>query len=133
MAKRRKSGWMNRLMQKVTLTEPGKKQAPMRKRKVAKKASKKSVKKAAKKVAKKASAQPLSVKERQTKELQTMYKIGVKDPERLARIISRMLQEAMIRDEENQLKFERLLWEKAEKKGQKTEVDREGKKKKAEN
>lgn len=121
MGKRKKSGgWMNRLFQRVTLTEPGKKQAPMRK------ATKKTVKKAAKKVAKKAAEKPLSMKDRQARELQTMYKIGVKDPERLARIISRMLQEATIQDEENQLKFERLVWDKAERKGRKVEEDGEG-------
>ena len=122
MSKRKKSGWVNRLMQKVTLTEPGKKKAPMRKGKVA---AKKTAKKATKKVAKKAASEPLSSKKRQARELYTMYQIGTKDPERLARIISRMLHEATIQDEENQLKFERLLWEKAEKKGQKTEESEE--------
>ena len=117
MSKRKKSGWVNRLMQKVTLTEPGKKKAPLRKGKTAKKASKKTVKK----TAKKAASEPLSSKKRQARELYTMYQIGSKDPERLARIISRMLHEATIQDEQNQLKFERLLWEKAEKRGQKAE------------
>ncbi|MDP6042681.1 MAG: hypothetical protein QGG64_29290, partial [Candidatus Latescibacteria bacterium] len=78
------------------------------------------------KVAKKTAEQPLSMKDRQARELQTMFKIGSKDPERLARIISRMLQDAMRQDEEDQLKFERLLWEKAEKKGQEEEGDEEG-------
>jgi len=119
MAKRKKSGWVNRLVQKVTLTEPGKKQASMRKSK----ATKKTAKKSAKKAAKKAASEPLSSKSRQARELHTMYTIGTKDPERLARIVSRILQEAMIQDEQNQLKFERLLWEKAEKKGKKTEEE----------
>lgn len=100
-----RKSWADRLLsplkQRLTLTEPGKKQAPMRKGKA--------VKKPVKKVAK-----PLSNKERQVKELKTMYNIGVKDPERLARIISKMLQEANRQDEEAQLKFERLIWEKAE-------------------
>lgn len=109
-----RKGWADRLLdplkQRLTLTEPGKKQAPMRK----KKAAKKTIKKAGKKIP------PLSVRDRQVKELKTMFNIGVKDPERLARIISKMLQEANRQDEEAQLKYERLLWEKAEKRGQKS-------------
>ena len=108
-----RTGWADRflrpLKQRLTLTEPGKKQAPMRKGKVAKKTAKKAVKKA---------PAPLTAKERQVKELKTMYNIGVKDPERLARIISSMLQEANRQEEEAQLKFERLIWQKAEKRGQ---------------
>jgi len=96
------------LKQRLTLTEPGKDQAPLRKGKPAPKAAKKTVKK---------TAEPLTTKQRQVKELKTMYGIGVKDPERLARIISRMLQEANQQEEEAQLKFERLIWSKAEKKG----------------
>lgn len=111
MAKKpNRKGWADRLLgsikQHITLTEPGKKQAPMRKGQPVKKAAKKPAKKI---------AQPLSTKQRQVKELKTMYDIGIKDPERLARIISRMLQEANMQDEEAQLKFERLIWEKAEK------------------
>ncbi|MDA0709641.1 MAG: hypothetical protein O3B73_05445 [bacterium] len=99
-------GWADRLLdpfkQRLSLTEPGKKQAPMRKGKTAKKPVKKVI-------------EPLTTKARQVKELKTMYDIGVKDPERLARIISKMLQEANRHDEEAQLKFERLVWAKAEK------------------
>jgi len=109
-------GWADRLLrplkQRLTLTEPGKDQAPLRKGQTAKKAAKKAAKKVVKKT-----AEPLSTKQRQVKELKTMYGIGVKDPERLARIISRMLQEANQQEEEAQLKFERLIWSKAEKKG----------------
>jgi hypothetical protein len=103
-----RKGWADRLLdplkQRLTLTESGKKQAPLRKGKATKKAVKKT-------------PEPLSSKERQVKELKTMFNIGVKDPERLARIISHMLQEANTQEEESQLKFERLIWEKAEKKG----------------
>jgi len=108
-----RKGWADRLLsplkQRLTLTEPGKKQAPLRKGKTVKKSVKKVVK-------------PLSTKERQVKELKTMYNIGVKDPERLARIISKMLQEANRQDEEAQLKFERLIWEKAEKQDKNDDV-----------
>jgi hypothetical protein len=95
--------WADRLLdplkQRLTLTE----QAPMRKGSA--------VKKAGKKV-----PEPLSNKARQVKELKTMFNIGVKDPERLARIISRMLKDDNAREEQSQLRFERLIWEKAEKK-----------------
>ena len=105
-------GWTERLLrplkQRLTLTEPGKDQAPMRKGQTAPKTTKKTVKK---------TVAPLTAKQRQVKELKTMYGIGVKDPERLARIISRMLQKANQEEEEAQLKFERLIWSKAEKKG----------------
>lgn len=110
-----RKGWADRLLdplkQRLTLTEPGKKQAPLHKRKPAKKTVKKAVKKV---------PAPLSARDRQVKELKTMFDIGVKDPERLARIISKMLQEANMQDEKAQLKYERLLWEKAEKRGQKS-------------
>lgn len=108
-----RTGWADRILrplkQRLTLTEPSNKQAPLKKGK----AAKKTVKKAAKKV-----LEPLSPKERHVKELKTMFNIGVKDPERLARIISSMLQEANRQEEEAQLKFERLIWKKAEKRGQ---------------
>ena len=111
MGKRRKSnsnGLLNKLLRpwktsRVTLTQPGKKQAPMRKGK------KKTVKKV-KKI-----AAPLSAKEKQVKELQTMFRIGKQDPERLAQIISSMLAEAFMEEQDSKLKFERLLWEKVEK------------------
>jgi len=124
MGKRQKrSGWMNRLLsplrkaQRVSMTEAGKLQAPMRKGKTVKKVAKKDVEKSA--------SAPLSVRDRQKRELKTMFNIGIKDPERLAQIISRMLQEASMQDEEAQLKFERLVWEKAERRNQDSEADQE--------
>ena len=123
MGKRRKSnsnGLLDKLFRpwktnRVTLTPPGEKQAPMRKGK------KKTVKKV-KKI-----AAPLSVKEKQAKELQAMYRIGKQDPERLAQIISSMLAEAFMEEQDSKLKFERLLWEKVEKgNGQAESSDEEG-------
>ncbi|MBT4138138.1 MAG: hypothetical protein HOE48_09495, partial [Candidatus Latescibacteria bacterium] len=59
-----RKGWADRLLdplkQRLTLTEPGQKQAPLRKRKSAKKA------------VKKAALAPLSARDRQVKELKTM-------------------------------------------------------------
>lgn len=98
-------------LQRVTLTEAGKQQAQMRKGQPVKKA-----------VAK-AKAPPLTSHTRQARELKTMYDIGVKDPERLARIISRMLHDASTKDEAAQLKYERLIWEKADKQGRKKDVE----------
>ena len=91
--------------QQVKLTEPGKKQAQMQKGRVSKK----------KEVSKKSKNQaPLSLRDRQVREIKTMINIGKQDPERLARIISRMLQEFEEKDEKAKLRFERLIWEKAE-------------------
>ncbi|MDA0746739.1 MAG: hypothetical protein O2954_09470 [bacterium] len=97
--------------QRVSLTKADGKQAPLRKRKAA---PKKAVAKAAPKktVAK---AVPKTMRERQVQELKTLASIGKRDPERLAAIISRILNEAKEQDQEDQLKFERLIWEKAEK------------------
>jgi len=92
--------------QRVTLTQPGKQQAPMRKGKAP--AKKKAVKK----------AKPLTVRERQVKELQSLANIGKQNPERLAQIISRMLQEATLQDEEDKLRFERLVWQKVDKRNE---------------
>ena len=125
MGKRRKSnsnGLLDKLFRpwktsRVTLTQPGKKQAPMRKGKRAEKTVKKVRKIAA----------PLSAKERQTKELKTMYRIGKQNPERLAQIISSMLAEAFMNEQDSKLKFERLLWEKVDKGGVEAESsDEEG-------
>ena len=80
--------------QRVSLTKAGKKQAPMRKGK-----------------AKKAKTR----RERQIRELKTLAKIGKRDPERLAQMISRLLLEGMQKEAEDRVKFERLVWEKAEK------------------
>jgi len=60
---------------------------------------------------------PLPPKNRAIKELKTLLAIGKKDPERLAGIISKMLREDEEKDNEARLKFERLIWEKAEGKG----------------
>ena len=112
--KNKPKGLMDRLLaplQRVTLTEAGKKQAPMRKGSPVKKA------------AAKAPPVALTARTRQARELKTMYDIGVKNPERLARIISRMLQEANLKDEAAQLKYERLIWEKADKQGRKKDVE----------
>ena len=108
MAKKRKkplNGLIGKFLQpwksqRVSLTKAGKNLAPLRK---------KSTKKTAKKVEK-----PLSSRERQAKEIQTMVKIGQQNPERLARIIAGMLQEIRIQEENEKLKFERLIWDKVE-------------------
>ncbi len=89
--------------QRVSLTKAGKKQAPMRKGK-AKKAKKSET-----------TGQPLTRRERQIRELKTLAKIGKRDPERLAQMISRLLLEGMQKEAEDRVKFERLVWEKAEK------------------
>ena len=91
--------------QRVTLTRAGKPQAPMRKGKAP----------AKKKVVKKAISKPLTARERQVKELQSLASIGKQNPERLAQIISRMLQEATLQEEEDKLRFERLVWQKVDK------------------
>jgi hypothetical protein len=104
--KKPRSGLMDKLMkplkkQQVTLTKPGKTQAPMKKGKA---------------VAKKrvTPAPPKTMREKQVQELKTLASIGKKNPERLAMIISKILQEAQDKDEDARLKFERLIWEKAE-------------------
>jgi hypothetical protein len=92
---------------KVTLTKAGK-QAPLRKGKPRKPSEKKA--QAAEK------ARPKTGRERQLKELKLLANIGKQDPERLAGIISRMLLDGQEKEEAERLKFERLIWEKAEKK-----------------
>ena len=111
MAKKRKpkassNGLIGKFMQslkshRVTLTKAGKNLAPLRKGK--------STKKAPREVSK-----PLTRRERQAKEIQTMVKIGQQDPERLARIIAGMLQEIRHQEEDAKLKFERIVWDKVE-------------------
>ncbi len=98
-------------LHRVTLTEAEKKQALIHKGKT----TPKTAKKPAKKAKTKTPPVPLSMRQKQARELKTMYDIGIKDPERLARIISKMLQNANTKNEDAKLKFERLLWEKAEK------------------
>ena len=113
--KKSRSGFMDKLMkplkkQKVTLTKAGQSQAPMKKGKVVKK--------------KKATpAAPKTFREKQVQELKTLADIGKKNPERLAGIISKILQEAQDKDDDAKLKFERLIWEKAEQRKPKREED----------
>ncbi len=101
-------GFVNKLIrpwkkQRVSLTRAGEKVAPMRKGKASKQ--------------KQAESTPNTARQRQVRELKTLANIGKRDPERLAGIISRMLMEADMKDEEARLRFERLIWEKAEKRG----------------
>ena len=113
--KKSRSGFMDKLMkplkkQKVTLTKAGQSQAPMKKGKVVKK--------------KKATpTPPKTFREKQVQELKTLADIGKKNPERLAGIISNILQEAQDKDDDAKLKFERLIWEKAEQRKPKREED----------
>ena len=93
--------------QRVTLTKAGK-QAPLRKGKPRKPSDKKG--QAAEK------ARPMTGRDRQLKELKLLANIGKQDPERLASIISKMLLDGQEKAEADRLKFERLIWEKAEKK-----------------
>ena len=101
----KKKGLLGKLLrrkpQRVTMTKAGEKLAPMRKGK-------------AKKAAKKAVKQVKSGKEKQVQELKTLAAIGKRDPERLAAIISKMLQQAFEDEEDARLKFERMIWDKAE-------------------
>ena len=60
------------------------------------------------------SVPPKTYREKQIQELKTLASIGKKNPERLAGLISKILQEAQDKDEDARLKFERLIWEKAE-------------------
>jgi hypothetical protein len=93
--------------QRVTLTKAGKGQAPLRKGKAARKAGRKA--QAAEK------ARPMTAREKQVRELKMLANIGKQDPERLAGIISRMLLEGQRKDEADRQMFERLIWEKIEK------------------
>ncbi|MEE2754573.1 MAG: hypothetical protein VX910_11370 [Candidatus Latescibacterota bacterium] len=112
-------GFFDRIKKhRVTLTQAGKSLAPLRKRKTektAKKAKKRKVKPKAKACAKK---RPMSLptrRERQVNELKTLANIGRRDPKRLAAIISRMLLDEDEQNERERLKFERMLWRRAEK------------------
>jgi len=95
--------------QQITLTRPGAKLAPLRRGKPGGAKGKTS--------AQDTPPGPLPPKNRAIKELKTLLAIGKKDPERLAGIISKMLREDEEKDNEARLKFERLIWEKAEGKG----------------
>ena len=116
--KKPSEGFMSKLFrpwksQQVTLTQAGKKQAPLRKGKASKKAASDKQEKPAAPTA----------RQRNVREIQTLINIGKRDPQRLAGIISRMLLTAHEQEEEARLKFERLVWEKAEKKGRTDEED----------
>lgn len=101
------------IKQRVTLTKPGKGVAPVKGRaKKAKKAAKKA--KPAKKKVAQAKKLPTK-KERQVNELKMLAKIGRRDPERLASIITKMLLEEEQQTQEDRRRFERLVWENAEK------------------
>ena len=102
---------------RVTLTRAGKSDAPMKKGKANK--AKKAKKGAAKGVKK--TKKPIALPgrhERQTNELKTLANIGKRDPERLASIITRMLMDEDEIKERERLKYERMIWRKAENYGQ---------------
>ena len=96
---------------RVTLTRAGKSDAQMKKGK-AKKDAAKGLKKTKK---------PIALPgrhERQANELKTLANIGKRDPERLASIITRMLMDEDEIKERERLKYERMIWRKAENYGQ---------------
>lgn len=112
MAKQKHGGFFDRMFrplkkQQVTLTKAGKGQAPLRKGKTGQKAGRKA--QAAEK------ARPMTAREKQVRELKMLANIGKQDPERLAGIISRMLLEGQRKEEADRQQFERLIWEKIEK------------------
>ena len=80
-------------------------------------------------VAKKKPIGLLSRRERQVNELKTLARIGRQDPERLAAIITRMLLDEGEGRERERLKYERMIWRKAEQHGQ-PPPEEEGKQKK---
>ena len=102
---------------RVTLTKAGKSLAPLRKGKAKPKKSQKAPAKGKTKPAKKPLAL-LSRRERQVNELKTLASIGKRDPERLAAIITRMLMDEDEQAERQRLKFERMVWKRAEKHGE---------------
>jgi hypothetical protein len=85
----------------VTLTRVGKSLAPLKKGKA--------------KPAKKKPITLLSRRERLVNELKTLANIGKRDPERLAAIVTRMLMDEDEQNEQKRLKFERMVWKRAEK------------------
>lgn len=108
--------------QRVTLTPLGKRAAPTGKARAKKGVAKKkaAVKKTSSKKGKKTVAKvaaPATAHERQVNELKTLARIGHRDPERLASIISKMLLDEEEKQRHDRLQFERLIWEKAEKRG----------------
>ena len=101
----------------MTLTQIGKR-AVDGKARVKKTKKPRKTKKGKKAVAKKTASAPATARERQVSELKTLAKIGRRDPERLASIISKMLLDDEEQERDERLRFERLIWEKAEKRGQ---------------
>jgi hypothetical protein len=102
---------------RVTLTKAGKSLAPFRKGKSKPKKGKKAPAKGKAKSEKKPLVL-LSRRERQINELKTLASIGKRDPERLAAIITRMLMDEDEQADRERLKYERMLWKRAEKHGQ---------------
>lgn len=104
-----RSGFIDRVLrpwkkQRVTMTRPGAKRASMRRGRT---------KPPAKPEEEKAKG-PSPSSKRAVKELKTLLEIGKRDPERLAGIISRMLREDEEKQTQERLKFERLVWRKAD-------------------
>ena len=107
----------------VTLTRAGKSLAPLRKGKAVSKKAKKAKQTRAKAEPKKKPVQLMSRRERQVNELKTLANIGKRDPERLAQIITRMLMDEDEMKERERLRFERMVWKRAEKHGQPPEEE----------
>ena len=100
---------------RVTLTKAGKSSAPLKKGKATSKKTKKTKK--AKKKTNGKTKKPIELpsrRDRQINELKTLANIGKRDPERLAQIVTRMLQDEDEIKERERLKFERMIWKKAE-------------------
>jgi len=93
--------------QRVTLTKTGKKRAPLKKGRKPKKPAEAAQSKTA----------PATPREKTVKEIQMLLAIGKRDPQRLASIVSRMLASAQEQEEQARLRFEQLVWDKAESKG----------------
>ena len=109
-------GFFDRIKKhRVTLTQAGKSLAPLRKRKTEKPTKKGKAKLKAKASAKKRPMLLPTRRERQVNELKTLANIGRRDPERLAAIITRMLMDEAEQNERERVKFERMLWKRAEK------------------
>lgn len=121
--KQPEGGFLNHFLRplkkhRVTLTRAGKSLAPMRKGKAAPKKGKKAKAGKAKASSKKKPIELPTRRERQVNELKTLANIGKRDPERLAAIITRMLMDEDEIKERERLKFERMVWKRAEKHGE---------------
>jgi hypothetical protein len=108
---------------RVTLTRPRQGAARGQKPKAAGPAKGKAKANAAKPAT---SPKPPTAHDRQVKELKTLARIGRQDPERLAGIISKMLLGAQEEEERAKLKFERLVWERAERKARRQKTENGG-------